>query len=224
MDIPETLPQVFFFVALVVPGVAFITVRDAILGPRSASSVPARILESLFISVIFDAVYLGIIGGFYGQISARNFAFVQSHLALVSLLLLLLSVLLPVAVAFAVFSFVPALRSGLNPFKSRASTYVNIPSAWDFVAKQFADTQFVRVLLPTGRWVGGLFANGSFVSTFPQPHDIYIEEEWEMGPGGEFIEPLSSRTGLWLPIGPALLVEWLPIPDNEDQTGVGNGK
>jgi hypothetical protein len=184
--------------------------------------VPARILESLFISVIFDAVYLAFIGGFYAQISARNFAVVQTHLALVSVLVLLLSVLLPVAVAFAVYSFGPAVRSGVNPFKWRTSTYVNIPSAWDFVAKHFEDSQFVRVLLPNGRWVGGLFSNASFVSTFPQPHDIYIEREWAMGPDGEFVAPVSSGAGVWLPADQALLVEWLPIPHNEDQTGVGN--
>jgi hypothetical protein len=85
MDIPERLPQVFFVVALIVPGIAFI-------------------------------------GGFYGQISARNFAFVQTHLALLSVLVLLLSVLLPVAAAFAVYSFVPAVRSGVNPLKWRTST------------------------------------------------------------------------------------------------------
>jgi Family of unknown function (DUF6338) len=198
MDIPETLPQVFIFVALVVPGITFITTRDAILGPRSASSAPARILESLFISVIFDAVYLAFVGGFYRQLSTRNFAFVQSHLALVSVLGLLLSVLLPFVVAFAIYSFIPALRSGVNPLKWRTSTYVNIPSSWDFVAKHFVDTQFVRVLLPDGRWVGGLFSSGSFVSTFPQPHDIYIEQEWKMGSDGKFIAPLSSTTGLWL--------------------------
>jgi hypothetical protein len=99
---------------------------------------------------------------------------------------------------------------------------VNIPSAWDCVAKHFVDTQFVRVLLLSGRWVRGLFSNASFVSTFPQPHHIYVEQEWRMGSGGEFVGPVNSLGGVWLPVDQALPVEWLPIPDNEDQTGAGN--
>ena len=218
MDIPQTLPQVLFFVALVVPGIAFTTTRDAILGPRSASTVPSRILEALFISVIFDAVYLAFVGGFYRQISAHGFSFIKMHIPLVSVLGLVMTVLIPIVVAFRTYALAPALRlfaAGVRPFRLRTTTYVNVPSAWDFVANRFDEAQFVRVLLADGKWVGGLFSSGSFVSTFPQPHDIYIEEEWNMDAGGKFLSPLESRGGVWLPISGALLVEWLPVPSSE---------
>ena len=61
MSIPDSWPQVSIFLVLVVPGIAFTTVRDLIIGPRGTPTVPGRLLEAAFMSVIFDAIYL--VGG-----------------------------------------------------------------------------------------------------------------------------------------------------------------
>jgi hypothetical protein len=59
VTVPENLSQALCFVILVVPGITFISVRDAFAGPRTRDqSTSARLLESLFLSVNFDATYL----------------------------------------------------------------------------------------------------------------------------------------------------------------------
>jgi hypothetical protein len=175
-------------------------------------TVPGRILEALFVSVIFDAVYLGAVGGFYGLVSKHNFAFVTSHLAALSIASLLLFVALPAAIAFVVYAVRPVdlvtPRGRVRSLRIR-HTYVNVPTAWDFVAKNFVASQFVRIRLEDGHWVGGWFSTRSFVSTYPEPRDIYVESEWEMDADGAFIRPLETTTGVWLLIGDSRIVEWV---------------
>ncbi|MET8794847.1 DUF6338 family protein [Nocardia sp. NPDC004568] len=60
------------------------------------------------------------------------------------------------------------------------------PSAWDVSAPYFADC-FVRIHTADNRWVGGYLPDGTaFVSTHPEPRDIFIPEPWQMGARASF--------------------------------------
>ena len=125
------------------------------------------------------------------------------------------------------FVAVPIVVSLLLVFRRRLSwlrlpklptSYVNVPTAWDRVAQSFAPGQFVRIRLEDGSWVGGWFADASFVSTFPQSRDIYIESEWAMNDDGSFGDPLPESSGIWLAITDARTVEWIvPKPPENDE-------
>jgi hypothetical protein len=215
MSIPDSWPQVLIFLVLVVPGIAFTTVRDSLVGPRNALTVPGRLLEAAFISVIFDAIYLVGGGALFSSIPDHDFRWIREHLGLAGLLGIVLFVLVPIVV-----SVLLVFRTRLKWLRlpKLPTTYVNVPTAWDRVAQSFAAGQFVRIRLEDGSWVGGWFSDASFVSTFPQPRDIYIESEWKMKDDGSFGDPLPASTGIWLAITDTRTVEWIvpkPLDDEE---------
>jgi hypothetical protein len=84
----------------------------------------------------------------------------------------------------------------------------SIPTAWDAAASR-PHHRMVRVQFPDGRWIGGFYGPGSFVSTFPQPRDIYISHQYEMSEDGQFLSPLERTGGVWLRIRDEHIVEFL---------------
>jgi hypothetical protein len=229
MEIPSSFSQVLVFVLLVVPGIAYIAARDLVLGTRASSiSVPARILEALFISVIFDVAYLVILGGFFPGVSAHNFRWVADNLQWAALIALGVFLVIPALIAFVGFgkpTVVPSRRWPRLKRPSFSTNFVNIPTAWDRVASRFETAQFVRVRLEDGKWIGGWFATDSFVSTYPEPRDMFIESEWVMSRSGAFIRPVPDRTGVWLAITESRIVEWIGVPAPTDDTqGAEDGK
>jgi hypothetical protein len=213
--IPDSWPQVLIFLILVVPGIAFTTARDSVVGPRSTLTVAGRLLEAAFISVIFDAIYLIGGGALFRPLPDHDYLWIRDNLGLAGLLGLALFVGVPVAVSLL---FVFRQRLGWSRLPKLPTTYVNIPTAWDRVAQSFAPGQFVRVRLEDGSWVGGWFADKSFVSTFPQARDIFIESEWSMKVDGSFGDPLPESTGIWLAITDTRTVEWILPRQLEHET------
>ncbi|WP_220032663.1 DUF6338 family protein [Curtobacterium sp. MCJR17_043] len=51
--------------------------------------------------------------------------------------------------------------------------------------------------LAPGDWIGGRFGRRSYFSTYPEPHDLFIEEQWKMSDDGEFTAPVENAAGLW---------------------------
>jgi hypothetical protein len=61
MSIPESLPQVLAFIAMLVPGISFVTVRTWFVGWRSPDyGAGSRVLEALYVSAIFVIVYVSL--------------------------------------------------------------------------------------------------------------------------------------------------------------------
>ncbi|WP_444664898.1 DUF6338 family protein [Cellulomonas sp. CW35] len=66
--------------------------------------------------------------------------------------------------------------------------FSRIPTAWDAAAPNLG-RRFVRIETASGKFVGGWFGENSFVSTYPEPHDLYVEQQWRMSETGEFLLP-----------------------------------
>jgi uncharacterized protein DUF6338 len=67
------------------------------------------------------------------------------------------------------------------------------PRAWDFFFSQRPDG-WIRAKLRNGPWVGGAYAEGSYASGYPEPHDIYIADAADVDPTtGEFIRGDDGR-------------------------------
>ncbi len=90
------------------------------------------------------------------------------------------------------------------------------PTSWDFF---FAMKQpcFVIVHLKGGGKIGGLFYNESYASSHPQKRDIYLNEVWEIDETGHFLNKVPDSQGLWIDQGSFTFMEFLAIPQNEEQ-------
>jgi hypothetical protein len=68
------------------------------------------------------------------------------------------------------------------------------PKAWDFFFSQRRPV-WVLAHLKSGEMLGGLLAEHSCASRFPNDEDIYIEEVWKLDADGRFIERIEQTAG-----------------------------
>jgi hypothetical protein len=241
--IPDTLLQVAIFALFVAPGIMYATVRVACVGFRGPDlGAASRVLEALFVGVIFDALYVLIFYQFAIGI-IHSPALTISHLLLWQALLAVVLILGVPALVAAGLSLkirrtapdpstvkgkLYAIRQGKkqarreerakSPHWYRANGYRSTPLAWDFKALNMQDGQFVRVRTEGGLYYGGWYSRDSYMSTYPQPRDIFIECQWDIDKNGHFGKPILDAGGMWLPITDKCVVDWIkvhPAPELE---------
>lgn len=230
MSIPDSVPQIVLFLLFVLPGITFTTVRVALVGTRAVDySVPARILEALFVSVIFDAVYLFIYGDWIGQLIRDGSNPVSDAPRPVALVALLMLVIVPALVAVGLFlgiRRVPVtgpdgrvlVTSRGKPKRRlrRTSNYRSTPTAWDFKAFSLKAGSFVRVRTESGVYIGGWFSTRSYVSTYPHGRDMFIESQWKIDENGDFQGKIIGTNGVWVALTDRAVVEWIDAaPEKE---------
>lgn len=235
MNLPESLSQVLIYLAMLVPGFSYVTVRTWFVGWRSPDyGAGSRILEAIYVSAIFVIVYVGLgltafglaseftnldtLGSFEGWLSDgwRN-----TPAWCIGLIALVLLVGVPGGVA-ALMSWsrvvVEVDEDGSAKRVHKASNRnQGTPRAWDYAAYGADTPRFVRVKSATGVYIGGWFDAGGYVSTYPYDRDIFIAHQWRMSKTGEFKEPIENSFGVWVPITDDCHVEWIrrPTPDGE---------
>lgn len=70
-----------------------------------------------------------------------------------------------------------------------------VPKAWDDLFGR-KEPLWILVHLKNGHLIGGLYAENSFASSFPNPQDLYLEEIWKVDANGRFIEKIERTRGL----------------------------
>ncbi|WP_417512460.1 DUF6338 family protein [Microbacterium sp.] len=222
MSLPSDGLGVLFYLALIVPGVVFISVRAQFRGFRDVDrSVGARILLAFVVSAVFDAVYVASIGPL---VATRGAELTAGEVGTLGWLFVLLAILVPALVSWIVYGGGPLLRplheiAGKLRRKITDSRYEGTPTAWDLVTTT-TEAGWVRVRLADGVWVGGRFGNSSYFSTYPEPRDLFIQEQFVMSEDGDFGEPLPLSGGVWVAVRDDYLVEWIHDPMEEKETNV----
>jgi hypothetical protein len=232
MSLPDSVPQIVLFVLFVLPGITFTTVRVALVGTKAADfSVPARIFEALFVSVIFDAVYLFIFGDWISHQIRENRNPVTDAPQPVAVLALLMLVVVPALVALLIYLRIRRVpltdQNGRAPLNRRGkqkhgfrrtSNYRSTPTAWDFKAFTLKTGSFVRVRTESGVYFGGWFSTRSYLSTYPHGRDIYIESQWKIDANGDFQGKMVGTNGVWISLTDKSVVEWIgPSPEKESE-------
>ncbi|MGW9269815.1 DUF6338 family protein [Microbacterium sp. NPDC055599] len=235
MNVPESLPQVLIFIAMLVPGISFVTVRTWFVGWRAPDhGAGARILEALYVSAIFVIVYVGLgLAAFglasevTGMVTLGSFenwiddGWRDTPAWWIGLVVVLLLVVIPggVAAAMSWVRVVKELDVGGNVVRKlrRINRNQGTPRAWDLAGYGAETPRFVRVKTTTGVYVGGWFDEQGYVSTYPFERDIFVAHQWRMSTQGEFLEPLSDSLGVWVPITDDCLVEWIDAPAQKEE-------
>lgn len=229
MNLPESLPQVLIYIAMLVPGFSYVTVRTSFVGWRSPDfGAGSRILEALYVSAIFLVVYAGLFTlGFgvlaiwtgVGTLSALGrwveTGWATAPAGLVAVVGVLLLVVIPGGIA-AWMSWrtqVVTVDKEGNATTEKKAVNRNqaTPRAWDHAAYGADSPRFVRIKSSTGVYIGGWFDPGGYMSTYPYDRDIFIAHQWRMGNDGAFKEPIKNSLGVWVPISNDCHVEWIGL-------------
>ena len=147
-------------------------------------------------------------------------AFWEAHPFWSSLIAVVAFLLVPSTVAYFAFAnltwtqlkgpiYVPILNNAFS----------NIPTAWDSVASDLRGGQFVRVRLLDGTWVGGWFSTKSFMSTYPEPRDLFIEAQYVLSSRGQFRDRVEGTSGVWVNVPDGAIVEWIDQATDNGEGG-----
>ncbi len=227
MTLPTTFFGVFALLALLLPGVVHAAVRIRLQGYNAADrNLGERILQAASVSVFLDSVYLVFFGNWLAPLVKIGQGVVVKRPAEVGWALLLLGIVIPAIAGFIMYGQIPAISKLVKFVRTKApkwlvnltpkTGYNQAPTAWDWVAIQKGG-RWVRILTGDGRWIGGFFSDESFVSTYPEPRDMYLAIQWIMSEDGKFLEPSVNSSGVWLSLEDAQLVEWTDPVDVDSE-------
>ncbi|MGW6728800.1 DUF6338 family protein [Nocardia sp. NPDC055029] len=217
MSLPQTVAQFFVLLLLVVPGITFSAVRRWMRGPGADDKdFSARLANAIAVSIALACLYALVLGPWLITLWTKNAqgvpGFVQRP-QLAAITAAALAFVIPAAIAASL-----NLRKLQWPPKPWWKLWTILvwreigyaaPSAWDAHAPKLADC-FVRIRTADGYWVGGYIAGAAgFISTHPQPRDIFIPEPWEMDEDGGFVKAIPEAIGLYVPLTGSERVQWV---------------
>lgn len=239
MIVPTTLFQLAAVLLLAVPGIVYTAVRRWLGGPTPEDqALSVRLTRAVGVSVILDLTYLlvagpALVGLVTGGAKTQRWTGVIEHPRLVAGVGLVLLVLIPAGLAgmahlrlrrprwrpTADDAPVPSALSAWwqntarpalmcwSPVRLLPRAHPE-PTAWDRAARDRGGA-FVRIYTEDGHWVGGFLGEGSYISTYPQPRDVFIAQEWRLTSTGRFIEPVANSLGVYVPLTGKERVTWI---------------
>lgn len=230
VDLPSTTAQFVALIVIVLPGVTYATVRNRARG-LGASTIGAgsKLGEGLAAGVVFDVVYILVFGDrLVRAFTVKDDALPSARSA--ALYALVLGIAVPSVVAWLAHRGSRWTRPTEGPLlwiATRASRLAQggsswrrkwigslepvfsvTPTAWDHTVAKHAG-EFIRIELASGKYVGGWFDTDSFISMYPEPHDVYVEEQWHINENGSFTGKVERTEGFWYTLQPGDIIEWL---------------
>lgn len=230
MDPPSNVAQFVALVVVVLPGVTYATVRNRARGLGAASiGTGLKIGEGIAAGVVFDVFYVLVFGNaVISAFTIKNGTVPSPRTA--AAYALLLGMLVPALAAWLLHRGSRWTRPEAGPLGRAAEAlarwrvgasqwtrqyvgavvpaFSTVPTAWDFTLPGHGGS-FVRIECANGKYLGGWFAEQSFVSTYPEPHDIYVEVQWHMNADGSFGKRVEGSDGFWYAMQPGDLIEWV---------------
>lgn len=219
MSLPSSYLDILIGIALLIPGLTYATVKRRFLGTREADyGTGARILDALYASLFFLILYvlLGVffLGWRFTELEDDALASLSSvapQLGSVAIAILLMVVPALCALVPAKFGIRPAELWGKSVWLPRRKQRGRHPEprAWEVAGARAQVAQFVRVRLEDGTYSGGLYGVNSAMGVYPLARDLFLEEEYNMSPTGQFLDKVEGTNGIWISITDNTTVEWL---------------
>ncbi|HEV2780200.1 MAG TPA: DUF6338 family protein [Actinophytocola sp.] len=207
--LPTTVQQILLVVLFVMPGVVFQVVRGRLRGPGPDDrDVTFRVLRAIAVSAALDLIYLVIFTDLIVR-SATRLETVQSSARQLALLALGCTIVIPVLLAALAHFMSLWRRRGIKDALADFWQYDPAPTAWDWFGK-VRSSGYVRVLTKENKWIGGWAGAHSYISSYPESRDLYIDCVYEFDNEGNFTEPtFNGRASMWIRCDDVQLVEYI---------------
>ncbi|MBB1516951.1 hypothetical protein H5398_13395 [Tessaracoccus sp. MC1679] len=94
------------------------------------------------------------------------------------------------------------------PWMTSRHGYIDIASPWEKANRDNKDAAWVKIQRENGQWIGGWLTHGSLAAAYPEQHQLYIDQQYEMTADGDFGDALTD-TGVWIVVGDKDVVSWI---------------
>lgn len=214
-SLPQNVFELLLLLLLVLPGTVYQFVRTRLRGPSpDDAGALSRVLRALGVSALLIAVYALVAGPQIAGLLTRAQSQDLSTLRPLAALALLLLVLVPALLAAG--DHARRLKT-LKPSKLLRA-YDPTPRAWDDAFTN-RDPCYVRVLTADGRYIGGWYGEDSFVSSYPEPREIFLETAHLMDPDGKIGDEVPHSAGLYIRCDDVQSVEFVAPPVQQAHDG-----
>lgn len=206
---PSAVVQLALLVLVVLPGVAYESLREFWRGPAPAArNLVERVMRALAASVVLDALYLVAFGPqlvrLVHGVDREGWSHLAGQTRLIGLAVLGLLLAAPAAAAAGVSTW-ERRRVSTAPQRGGPST------AWDRMFHERGSC-FVRLRLRDGVWIGGRYGDRSYASSSPHAMELYLESAWLMRPDGSFDREIHGSGGLYVRAADADVLEIVLSP------------
>lgn len=221
--VPSTLGQLTILLVLVLPGIVYSATRRWLRGPDPEDrEFSVRVMRAMAVSIALDATYVLLLGDRLLALARRSHAATPSwqevleHPRKSAGAALILLVVIPwmLGLATRLERAQPDRETGIPAnwwavqFRQRIHP---TPSGWDRIAPKRGQC-WVRIYTDDGHWVGGYLSGEAYVSTYPEPRDIFIDIEYLVSDEGVLVGPVPGSLGLFVPLSGKERVAWLTHP------------
>jgi len=237
--------QALTLLLAVIPGFIYQGTRYQLSGPTIEDrEIVVRILRALAVSGFFALIYVGILGSWLTDaVTCPGFPFKASVtpprtvppgpvagscgswddaqltawilVALIFVVPIIGAFLVHVAAVFAVPDRITDRLYKIARIADRVTPYDSTPTAWDFAGNHLREG-FVRVLTKDQKWFGGYLGANSYLTGYPEPREIFLQQAWLLDDEGEFKGLTEGTAGVWIRCDDAQLVQFLEETSNND--------
>lgn len=213
MDVPGNAFSLWVFLLVVLPGLVWSGVRVSVRGRGLRDKeLSTTLVQALVTSVLFDSVYLLVIGDSLPQRVSRIAGGDLGGARGLSMSLLILAVLIPAVSSLAWNGDIGwrkiKVLGGWVLLPVNRSPYQPTPTAWDKALPTLGGC-WIRIRRSDGAFVGGWFANRSYLSSYPEARDLYVESQHHMSEDGSFGAEVASTAGFWIAVQDDDIVEFI---------------
>ncbi len=214
MDVLEGSFAVAVFVVLALPGLVFVAVRRWASGEGAEDrDFGLSLARGTVFALALTSVYLLFLADFFGRTIATGAdadTLVIKDARTLAFIVLFFYILLPGAISILwnrrhiVWKRTRKVKWIWLPQSKHG--YTDTPGPWDHAARKH-QSSWVKVKRASGEWIGGWVTNGSFISAYPEPHAIYIDQQYAMTDDGNYTAKIDGA-GLFMTIADNDIVIW----------------
>ena len=191
---PKSVTELLLLLLFVVPGFVYQAVRISVRGRLPLDvELSTRIVRAIVTSGIFGLAYLAILGEhLVDAVNGTGFGFDYPRLG--ALAALLGGIIIPAVLAILPapqWAWVDNVRTKLP----EVAKYDFTPTAWDKTF-QSAEECFIRVLTNDGRWIAGYYGSASYATSYPEPHQLFLERAYEVSSDGTIGIEIEGTRGV----------------------------
>ena len=170
------------FLFYIVPGVVATKVYR-FLNPSDQQNYTDYAIELVTFSMFYFAL-------FFWLLILINRADVRSNLVLYNVLIFLTSFVIP-----ALLGYIGSRLTKASWLRKLVRTQRHpTPTGWDYVFQQ-PKSYWILFHLTSGKLIGGYYDHTGFVSSYPQPQEIYVSQFWRVSDDGKFLEKVDRTAG-----------------------------
>jgi uncharacterized protein DUF6338 len=221
---PNGWQQALTLLLAVVPGFIYQGTRSHLRGPSpDERETSVRVIRALAVSAFLALLYVAVLG--HGITDAVTHPSAQlkdqprtaawEMIGLVFGVPIVAAFCVHLASVFSVSDRITELVYKIIGKSEKISPYDPTPTAWDY-AGNYVRKGYVRVLTKDGTFLGGYLGEKSYLTGYPEPHELFLEQAWVMNDTGEFLYAAAGKTGAWIRCDDAQLVQF--VEQNADGT------